>query len=91
MINHTVTFLRHMMTTGTDASVCMLFPRIGIPSFRQIFGVEADHTMAYGLHYDAGAAIEPLGDTLYLSSFPSDRSGEGVVSAEMSRQAVVGE
>ena len=68
-----------------------LFLRMDFPSFWQIICAEADHTTVYGLQYEAAAAIEPLGDTFYLSSFVSDRNGEGVFSAEMSSEAVIGE
>ena len=62
-----------------------------IPCLRQILGVEGGHTMVHGLQYDGASAIQPLGETLYSSSLLSDMNGEGVFSAEISREAIIGE
>ena len=47
--------------------------------------------MVHGLQYDGASAIQPLGETLSSRSFLSDMNGEGVFSAEISREAIVGE
>lgn len=41
------------------------------------------------MHYDGAAAIQPQEDTLYSSSFNSNI--EGVASAEISSESVIGE